>query len=154
MDGNSPKRAQVKLVGGPSAGQTPQKRTEDSMQTNTETPSAPQGAVASTFSLTEGAVKQLQTVIAENGFEDYVLTIRVMPAGCSGMGYDLNLVKEAKADDLVWEQNGIKMATDANSRGHLEGTQVDYVKGIQGEGFQFSNPNAKSSCGCGTSFST
>lgn len=125
------------------------------MQTTTDTATTTPAAPTSTsFSLTEGALKQLQSVIAANGFEGYYLTIRVVPAGCSGMGYDLNLVKEAKADDVVWEQDGIKMATDANSRGYLDGTQVDYVKSIQGEGFQFSNPNAKSSCGCGTSFTT
>lgn len=125
------------------------------MQTTTEiatttTPAAP----SSSFSLTESALKQLQTVIADNGFEGYYLTIRVVPSGCSGMGYDLNLVKEAKADDVVWEQDGIKMATDAKSRSYLDGTRVDYVKSIQGEGFEFSNPNAKSACGCGTSFTT
>ena len=124
------------------------------MQTTTDTATTQQPAPSPSFSLTEGALKQLQTVIADNGFEGYYLTIRVVPAGCSGMGYDLNLVKEAKADDVIWEQDGIKMATDANSRSYLDGTQVDYVKSIQGEGFQFSNPNAKSSCGCGTSFTT
>jgi iron-sulfur cluster assembly accessory protein len=77
-----------------------------------------------------------------------------VPAGCSGLGYDLNLVKESKAGDQVWEQDGVKIATDALSAQYLGGTQIDYVTSITGAGFKFENPNAKSSCGCGTSFST
>lgn len=126
------------------------------MQTTTETSPAPQAPTAAptAFSLTEAAVAQLQSVITSNGFEGYFLTVRVVPAGCSGLGYDLNLVKEAKQGDTVWEQHGIKMATDGMSARYLDGTTVDYAKTIQGEGFKFENPNAKSSCGCGTSFTT
>jgi iron-sulfur cluster assembly protein len=65
----------------------------------------------------------------------------------------LNLVKEAAAGDLVFEQDGIQIATDALSAQYLGGTVVDYVTSVQGAGFKFSNPNAKSTCGCGTSFS-
>ena len=126
------------------------------MQTTTETSPAPQAPAAAptAFSLTDAAVAQLQNVIYSNGFEGYFLTIRVVPAGCSGLGYDLNLVKETKQGDTVWEQNGLKMATDGMSARYLDGTTVDYVKSVQGEGFKFENPNAKSSCGCGTSFTT
>ena len=79
--------------------------------------------------------------------------MRVVPAGCSGLGYDLNLVKETKEGDLVWEQDGVKIATDVLSTQYLKGTQVDYVKTDTSAGFKFENPNAKSSCGCGSSFS-
>jgi iron-sulfur cluster assembly protein len=103
--------------------------------------------------LTPGAVAQVKEVIAQQGFEGYVLTVRVVPAGCSGLGYDLNLVKESKAGDTVWQQDGITLATDAMSEKYLAGTQVDYVKTPTSAGFKFSNPNAKSTCGCGTSFS-
>ena len=104
--------------------------------------------------LTETAVKQVKEVIKAQGFEGYFFSIRVVPAGCSGLGYDLNLVKEAKPNDHVWEQDGIRITTDALSSKYLLGTQVDYVSSVTGSGFKFSNPNAKSSCGCGTSFST
>jgi len=77
----------------------------------------------------------------------------VVPAGCSGFGYDLNLTKEAQPNDLVWEQDGVKIATDEMSKQYLIGTEVDYVTGLHGSGFKFNNPNAKSSCGCGSSFS-
>ncbi len=109
---------------------------------------------ASKFDLSPAAVKQIKEVIVQQKFEGYFLTVRVVPAGCSGLGYDLNLVKEAKAGDLIWEQDGVKICTDALSTKYLEGTTVDYVVSDTAAGFKFNNPNAKSSCGCGSSFST
>ncbi len=104
--------------------------------------------------LTPAAVAQVKEVIKAQGFEGFYLTVRVVPAGCSGLGYDLNLLKDLKQGDLTWEQEGVKMATDPMSVRYLGGTVVDYVTSMQGAGFKFQNPNAKSSCGCGTSFST
>lgn len=104
--------------------------------------------------LTPAAVAQVKEVIASQHLEGHYLTVRVVPAGCSGLGYDLNLIKETKAGDLVWQQEGISVCTDAMSATYLKGTQVDYVKGELASGFKFENPNAKSSCGCGSSFST
>ena len=103
--------------------------------------------------LTERAVLQVKEVIAEQKLDGHYLTVRVVPAGCSGLGYDLNLVKETKQGDLVWTQDGVMMATDVMSTQYLKGTQVDYVKSDTSAGFKFENPNAKSSCGCGSSFS-
>ena len=126
------------------------------MDTTTVTPSTPatQATSAHPVMLSEAAVKQVKEVIKAQGFEGYYFSIRVVPAGCSGLGYDLNLVKETKAGDLTWEQDGVKIATDALSSKYLGGTTVDYVTSVTGAGFKFENPNAKSSCGCGTSFST
>ena len=104
--------------------------------------------------LTAKAVEQVKSVISAQGFEGYALSVRVVPAGCSGFGYDLNLVKDTKPGDVIWEQEGVKLATDALSSKYLLGTEVDYVVGDTGAGFKFNNPNAKSSCGCGSSFST
>jgi len=104
--------------------------------------------------LTEAAIRQVKEVIKAQGFEGYFFSIRVVPAGCSGLGYDLNLVKESKANDHVWEQEGVRITTDALSSKYLLGTEVDFVSGVTGSGFKFINPNAKQSCGCGTSFST
>ena len=89
----------------------------------------------------------------EQGFQGYYFSVRVVPAGCSGLGYDLNLVKEARSNDTVWEQDGIRIATDGLSARYLVGTVVDYVSSVTAAGFKFENPNAKQSCGCGTSFS-
>jgi iron-sulfur cluster assembly accessory protein len=108
---------------------------------------------ADPLTLSAGAVAQVKEVIAQQGFEGYFLTVRVVPAGCSGLGYDLNLVKESKPGDTIWHQDGIALATDALSLKYLAGTRVDYEKTATSAGFKFSNPNAKSSCGCGTSFS-
>ena len=104
--------------------------------------------------LTDRAVAQVKEVIRAQKFEGYFFTVRVVPAGCNGLGYDLNMVKELKPGDVIWEQDGVKIATDPMSKKYLGGTEIDYATSVQGAGFKFSNPNAKSSCGCGTSFST
>lgn len=117
-------------------------------------PVAPQAPSDVAVRLTEAAIHQVKAVTKAQGFEGYFFSIRVVPAGCSGLGYDLNLVKESKAGDLIWEQDGVKIATDAMSHQYLAGTEIDYVSAITGAGFKFNNPNAKSSCGCGTSFTT
>ena len=123
------------------------------MQTETNAPAVTTPAAGAPFSLTPAAVMQVKEVMKQNNFEGFVFAVKVVPAGCSGMGYDLNLVKDAAAGDLVFEQDGIKVATDALSAQYLGGTVVDYVTTLQGAGFKFQNPNAKSTCGCGTSFS-
>lgn len=107
----------------------------------------------SPFTLTERAIAQVKQVMTEQKFEGYLLTVRVVPAGCSGLGYDLNLMKESKPGDQVWEQDGVKICTDPISVKYLSGTSVDYVVTDTASGFKFNNPMAKSSCGCGTSFS-
>ncbi|AGC44296.1 MULTISPECIES: HesB/IscA family protein [Myxococcus] len=126
----------------------------DTTTTTPDTSQAPQAAPQVAVRLTEAAVRQVKEVIKAQGFEGYFFSIRVVPAGCSGLGYDLNLVKESKAGDIVWEQDGVKLATDGMSGQYLGGTEIDYVSAITGSGFKFNNPNAKSSCGCGTSFTT
>jgi iron-sulfur cluster assembly accessory protein len=105
------------------------------------------------LTLTPGAVAQVKAVMAQQKFEGYFLTVRVVPAGCSGLGYDLNLVKDSKPGDLIWEQEGVRLCTDALSTQYLQGTEVDFEQTATGAGFKFHNPNAKSSCGCGSSFS-
>lgn len=124
----------------------------------TTTTAAPQAAPApegqGPLRLTVQAVTQVKLVCEQQGFRGYHLSIRVVPSGCSGFGYDLNLIKEARPGDVTWEQDGVKIATDGLSARYLQGTEVDYVTTMQGAGFKFLNPNAKSSCGCGSSFST
>ena len=130
------------------------------MDTTTTTPTPATTAPATEANplapvqLSEAAITQVKEVIKAQGFEGYYFSIRVVPAGCSGLGYDLNLVKEAKANDHVWEQEGVRLTTDALSSKYLLGTEIDFVSGVTGSGFKFINPNAKQSCGCGTSFST
>jgi iron-sulfur cluster assembly accessory protein len=107
----------------------------------------------SALTLTPAAVAQLKDVMQQQNLGDHLLAVRVVPAGCSGLGYDLNLVKEGKPGDISWQQDGITLTSDAISLKYLAGTQMDFVKGDTASGFKFNNPNAKSSCGCGSSFS-
>lgn len=126
------------------------------MDTSVAAPEVPQPVVTlevKPMILTERAVAQVKDVMAEQKLDGHYLTVRVVPAGCSGLGYDLNLVKETKEGDIVWTQDGVMVATDVLSTQYLKGTQVDYVKTDTSAGFKFENPNAKSSCGCGSSFS-
>ena len=126
------------------------------MDTSTATPVTPSPASTPAFplKLTARAVEQVMAVQRQQGFEGYYLSVRVVPAGCSGFGYDLNLVADVSPNDVVGEQDGIRLVTDALSQQYLAGTEVDYVVGTTAAGFKFENPNAKSTCGCGTSFST
>ena len=127
----------------------------DTTTPTAQTPAAPQATPSAPMvRLTDAAVTQVKKVIQDQGFQDYYFSIRVVPAGCSGLGYDLNMVREAKPNDTLWEQDGVKLATDALSARYLSGTEIDFVTSVTGAGFKFNNPNAKSSCGCGTSFTT
>ncbi len=126
----------------------------ESTATVTETAPAPATAPKQVLTLTAKALAQVKDVMKTQNFEGYYLTVRVVPAGCSGLGYDLNLMKDTKPGDLIWEQDGVKLCTDAISEKYLAGTEVDYQKTDTAAGFKFQNPNAKSACGCGTSFST
>ncbi|MEK7334011.1 MAG: iron-sulfur cluster assembly accessory protein, partial [Candidatus Binatota bacterium] len=74
-------------------------------------------------------------------------------SGCSGYSYHMDFEKEEKPGDTVLEMDGVKVYLDASSSKYLQGTVIDYVSGLQGAGFKFNNPNVKSTCGCGTSFS-
>jgi iron-sulfur cluster assembly accessory protein len=116
-------------------------------------PVSPTTEKKSVFMLTERALAQVKQVMLEQKLEDHLLTVRVVPAGCSGLGYDLNLMKDAKPGDVQWEQDGVKICTDPVSVKYLSGTEVDYLVTETASGFKFNNPMAKSSCGCGTSFS-
>lgn len=124
-------------------------------ETTSPTPVSPSPETApQPLRLTERAVARVKEIMTSEKLEGHVLSVRVVPAGCSGLGYDLNLVREPKANDVVWEQDGIRITTDPLSKKYLSGTEVDFVTGLQASGFKFNNPNAKQSCGCGTSFST
>jgi iron-sulfur cluster assembly protein len=126
----------------------------DIQSTPSPLPLSTQGSDAFPLRLTARAVEQVKAVQKQQNFDGYYLSVRVVPAGCSGFGYDLNLVKDVQPGELTGEQDGVKLLTDALSNTYLAGTEVDYVVGTTGAGFKFSNPNAKSTCGCGTSFST
>ncbi len=88
---------------------------------------------------------------AQNAPEDSGLRVRVVGGGCSGFQYQL-VFDAPKAGDQVFEADGVKVVVDPKSFLYLTGTEIDYVDGLTGAGFTLKNPNAKGSCGCGSSF--
>ena len=80
------------------------------------------------------------------------LRVSVLPGGCSGFKYSLNIKERPLEDDVVAEVNGVRVFVDGFSAQYLTGITIDYVSSMQGSGFTFSNPNASGGCGCGSSF--
>ena len=81
------------------------------------------------------------------------LRVRVVPGGCSGFQYSLNIEEESKNGDFIIEKEGVRLFVDMFSGQYLNGIQIDYTSNMMGSGFTFENPNATGGCGCGTSFS-
>jgi iron-sulfur cluster assembly protein len=80
------------------------------------------------------------------------LRVGVLPGGCSGFKYSLNIEEASQEDDIILESSGIRLFVDGFSLQYLNGVTIDYVTSMQGSGFTFSNPNATGGCGCGSSF--
>lgn len=103
--------------------------------------------------LTDAAKKQVAQLIKENNLEDSVLRMGVRGGGCSGLSYTLGFDKDTTDyDHLIEFDGGVKVAVDMKSALYLKGTEVDYTTDLLGGGFKFNNPNARKSCGCGSSF--
>jgi iron-sulfur cluster insertion protein len=103
--------------------------------------------------LTPSAIDAVAKALKEEGEAGDFLRISVEGGGCSGYRYGLDFDKEERMGDLALDFTGVKVVVDPVSAGYLRGTVVDYVTGLNGTGFQFKNPNAKRTCGCGSSFS-
>ncbi len=105
--------------------------------------------------LTELAANEVRTIVASQELESDKVRLRigVKGGGCSGFSYLLDLTETQKDTDEVFEQHGIKIIIDPKSLLYLSGVTVDFKDEIMGRGFVFNNPNASSSCGCGSSFS-
>lgn len=101
--------------------------------------------------LTEKAAQHIQRNIARRG-KGLGLRVGVRTSGCSGMAYKLEYVDEADQHDNVYESFGVKVYVDPKSLPYIDGTQLDFVREGLNEGFKFSNPKEKASCGCGESF--
>jgi iron-sulfur cluster assembly accessory protein len=103
--------------------------------------------------LTAKAAEKVREIqVAENIEASYGLRLRVVGGGCSGFAYDLYFDQLTEMD-RTFDSHGVKLIVDEMSLQYLAGTTVDYVEGLQGAGFKFVNPNVKSTCGCGSSFS-
>jgi iron-sulfur cluster assembly accessory protein len=103
--------------------------------------------------LTSKAVEMVKKAMEDQKLEGFTLRVAVVGGGCSGFNYDLDLIKETRPTDFTFVMDGLSVAIDPMSSQYLKGTVVDYVESLQGAGFKFQNPNAKSTCGCGSSFS-
>lgn len=103
--------------------------------------------------LTEAAKTEVSRLIKENSLEDSVLRMGVRGGGCSGLSYTLGFDKDTSDYDHLFEfDGGVKVAVDMKSMLYLKGTEVDFTTDLLGGGFKFNNPNARKSCGCGSSF--
>jgi iron-sulfur cluster assembly protein len=83
---------------------------------------------------------------------EHFVRVEVVSGGCSGFSYDMKFDNNLKADDQVFENNGVKLVTDLKSFLYICNTTLDFSDGIEGKGFYFNNPNASRSCACGESF--
>lgn len=103
--------------------------------------------------ITSAAIERLRKYAAENPeFQGKAFRVFIEGGGCSGMRYGF-VFDDAGEEDFQWEVEGQPIAIDAVSMNYLRGAKVDYVSDLRGEGFVVDNPNAKTSCGCGHSFS-
>ena len=105
------------------------------------------------FTLTESAVRKIKSMMTAEGKEGYGLRVGVVTGGCAGLSYDLRFQKTPYANDIVFQQGDVSIFVNEESHAFLHGIQIDYVDTLKESGFKYKNPNAKSSCGCGTSFS-
>ncbi len=103
--------------------------------------------------LTPAAIEKIKSMMAKEGKEDSGLRLGVVTGGCAGLSYDMRFQKQPYDNDVVLEQGGLKVFINLESYKYLQGIEIHYVDTLKESGFQYRNPNAKSSCGCGTSFS-
>lgn len=106
-----------------------------------------------TINISEKAAKKVKEFTQKGDNEGFGLRVAVKGGGCSGLTYDLDIVNGPGPNDKTVEEHGLKLFVDRKSYIFLAGTQLDYSDGLNGKGFVFYNPNAKTTCGCGTSFS-
>jgi iron-sulfur cluster assembly protein len=102
--------------------------------------------------LTESAADRVRSFLAARG-HGHGLRLGVRKTGCSGFAYVVNYADDVRADDVVFEDRGVKVYVDRESLSLIDGTIVDFVKQGLNEAFRFRNPNIKGECGCGESFS-
>lgn len=113
-----------------------------------------QPAAEQLVSLTEAATRKVAELRSREGKEDAALRLFVKGGGCSGFSYGLAFDSNVKEDDVVEEHGNVRVLVDAFSRQYVDGAEIDYVDSLMGSGFAINNPNAVSSCSCGSSFNT
>jgi iron-sulfur cluster insertion protein len=121
-------------------------------ETTTMTPEVPV-ATESFINVTEAAAGKIRELLAEEGKNESGLRVFVQGGGCSGFQYGLMIEESGGVGDQLFESNGVRLFVDPVSISYLRGAEVDFVDTITGGGFTIKNPNATSTCGCGSSFS-
>src|SRR5438132_7960127 len=106
------------------------------------------------LNVTDPAANEIKKFMAsEEGLPETAgLRVRVVPGGCSGFQYSLNIEEDSRQGDFVLDEKGVRLFVDMFSAQYLTGIEIDYVTGVMGSGFTFKNPNASGGCGCGSSF--
>lgn len=102
---------------------------------------------------TDSAASKVKDLIEEEGNPDLKLRVFVTGGGCSGFQYGFTFDEEVNEDDTTMEKNGVMLLIDPMSYQYLVGAEIDYSEGLEGSQFVIRNPNATSTCGCGSSFS-
>ncbi len=107
------------------------------------------------LTITPRALDQLMSVATAEGTDlaDHLLRVAVVPGGCSGLTYQLGWDTTIQDADEVAEVNGLRVVMDLKSQLYVEGTELDFTDGLDGQGFHFANPQATRTCACGESFS-
>jgi iron-sulfur cluster assembly protein len=107
------------------------------------------------MNVTESALEEIRKFLSSEDDlpETAGLRIRVVPGGCSGFQYNLNVEEDSRNGDVVVDRGGVRLFIDMFSASYLSGITIDYTSNVMGSGFTFENPNATGGCGCGTSFS-
>ena len=124
------------------------------MATDTATPEVAAPEVAE-IKLSETAAREIKQIIKQQELDESNIHLRVgvKGGGCSGFSYLLDLTETTRDTDETFEQHGVRIVCDPKSFLYLSGTSIDFKDEVMGRGFVFNNPNATSSCGCGSSFS-
>jgi iron-sulfur cluster assembly accessory protein len=114
----------------------------------------PDGGATPMIALTPVAVEKVKEIIAQQNPKPTGLRVAVVGGGCSGFSYHMAFENQINENsDNVYEFDGLKVLVDQMSEMYLDGISIDYIESLEGSGFKFNNPNVKSTCGCGSSFS-
>ncbi len=106
------------------------------------------------LSVTPKAAEKIVAFMKEEADKPEYLRVYVQGGGCSGLSYGMSFEKAKEEDDVLIEENGVKILVDSYSQDYLKGANVDYIESLMGAGFKINNPNVTKSCSCGHSFST
>lgn len=104
------------------------------------------------ITVTEKASKKIQELVSQSGYKTPYLRVGVKGGGCSGLTYELEFDTDKKSTDQLFEDKDVKILVDMKSLLYLFGTELEFSDGLNGKGFEFINPNASRTCGCGESF--